>query len=43
MVVYIMDLEVVPCSPNMFDWPLNLYWAHFGLHQEERCKSAHET
>lgn len=33
-----MDHKVVPCSPKMFDWPLNLYYDHFNLHQRENVR-----
>ena len=31
--VYIMDHEIIPCSPKICDWPLNLFWGFFSLHQ----------
>jgi hypothetical protein len=41
--VYIMDHEVVPCSPKLCDWPLNSSWDHFGLHQGKNYQEDHET
>ena len=34
-VVYIMDHEVVPCSPKICDWSLDSSEDHFGLDQGE--------
>jgi hypothetical protein len=31
--IYIMDYEIIPCSPKICDWPLNLFWDHFSLHE----------
>ena len=38
VVVYIMDHEVVPCSPKICDWQWNFSQNHFGLHQGENVK-----
>lgn len=41
--VYVMDHEVVSCSYEVCDWPLNSYEDHYGLHQDYKVKSDHGT
>ena len=38
MVVYTMDLEVVPITCKICDWLVNLYRDHFDLHQGKWLK-----